>query len=473
MDFGFSIRHGINTTALEPSYTLQRRELNSGGYGGLGGSGSGGGSSSMQATIGCLSRIVGRTLASSHGSQSSQHPPHRNRTCSTTSSVASSDGAQGAELLLAGSGHDHARLVTAVSGFPKTPAGSGATYNIDHILKGQIGDDAYFIARHLDDWSNSTSSTDMSAPYTEASTSSPKPVAAARPSLPFTTTRRTPPSSPTVDQLLNPMSAVSLGSSPPPTDAAAGAEGDAISANSADVIGVADGVGGWRQYGVDPGQFSMQLMQSCERLVKAGYFVSDQPARLLAQGFSEMQASKKPVIGSSTACLAMLSHRDGKLYTANIGDSGLLVVRDGRVVHRSSEQQHYFNTPYQLSLPPTDMESDVLADLPEAADRYEFNVEDGDVIILATDGIFDNVPDHLLVEQVDSLRGFTNDASKVQACANSIALIARSLSRDENFLSPFAKNARASGFKGVMGGKEDDVTVILAAVNYNTTNATD
>ena len=85
------------------------------------------------------------------------------------------------------------------------------------------------------------------------------------------------------------------------------------------MIGVADGVGGWRQYGVDPGQFSMQLMQACERLVKAGYFVSDQPARLLAQGFSEMQASKKPVIGSSTACLAMLSHADGKLYTANIG----------------------------------------------------------------------------------------------------------------------------------------------------------
>ena len=75
----------------------------------------------------------------------------------------------GAELLLAGSGHDHARLVTAVSGFPKTPTGSGAAYNIDHILKGQIGDDAYFIARHLDDWSNSTSSTDMSAPYTGSS----------------------------------------------------------------------------------------------------------------------------------------------------------------------------------------------------------------------------------------------------------------------------------------------------------------
>ena len=86
------------------------------------------------------------------------------------------------------------------------------------------------------------------------------------------------------------------------------------SSNSADVIGVADGVGGWRQYGIDPGQFSFRLMQSCERLVNSGYFASNQPARLLAQGFSEMQQNKKPVIGSSTACVAMLSHADGKVY---------------------------------------------------------------------------------------------------------------------------------------------------------------
>jgi protein phosphatase PTC7 len=206
-------------------------------------------------------------------------------------------------------------------------------------------------------------------------------------------------------------------------------------------------------------------MQSCERLVTSGYFVSNQPARLLAQGFSEMQECKKPVIGSSTACLAMLSHADGKLYSANIGDSGLLVVRDDKVVHRSSEQQHYFNTPFQLSLPPSEMASDVLSDQPEAADRYEFNVEDGDVIVLATDGVFDNVPDALLVEQISSIKGCTNDRVKIQQCCNSIAFLARQLSRDENFLSPFAKNARRNGYSEVAGGKEDDVTVLLAAVN--------
>ena len=32
--------------------------------------------------------------------------------------------------------------------------------------------------------------------------------------------------------------------------------------------------------------------------------------------------------------------------------------------------------------------------------RYEFAVEDGDVIMLATDGVFDNVPDSLLLSEI-------------------------------------------------------------------------
>ena len=79
----------------------------------------------------------------------------------------------------------------------------------------------------------------------------------------------------------------------------------------------------------------------------------------MLQGFREMQENKQQIVGSSTACLMMLCHSDLKLYTANIGDSGFLVVRCGEVVHRSQEQQHYFNTPFQLSLPPTELQSEV------------------------------------------------------------------------------------------------------------------
>jgi protein phosphatase PTC7 len=56
-----------------------------------------------------------------------------------------------------------------------------------------------------------------------------------------------------------------------------------------------------------------------------------------------------------------------------------------------------------------------------------------------------------------------------QACANSIALIARKLSQDPSFLSPFARSARANGFRDVVGGKEDDITVLLAAVRLSAT----
>ena len=72
--------------------------------------------------------------------------------------------------------------------------------------------------------------------------------------------------------------------------------------------------------------------------------------------------------------------------------------------NRSQEQQHYFNTPFQLSLPPSHLATEVLSDAPESADRYEFSVEHGDVILLATDGIFDNIPDSVLVKEVGSLQ---------------------------------------------------------------------
>ena len=48
----------------------------------------------------------------------------------------------------------HHELTTAVSGFPKSKNGQ---YSIESILKGQIGDDAYFITRHVDDWNNNDS----------------------------------------------------------------------------------------------------------------------------------------------------------------------------------------------------------------------------------------------------------------------------------------------------------------------------
>lgn len=62
--------------------------------------------------------------------------------------------------------------------------------------------------------------------------------------------------------------------------------------------GVADGVGGWRAYGIDPGEFSLQLMRTCEQLVRLGRFTPTNPADLLAKSYYELLHHKKAILGN-------------------------------------------------------------------------------------------------------------------------------------------------------------------------------
>lgn len=98
----------------------------------------------------------------------------------------------------------------------------------------------------------------------------------------------------------------------------------------------------------------------------------------------------------------------GILQVANLGDSGCMVLRDGRIVLRTVEQTHAFNFPRQLgtvraaaaALSPLGAAATHLAlraragaqgsqDTPTDADRLSIPVEPGDIIVLGTDGLFD------------------------------------------------------------------------------------
>ncbi|XP_076801420.1 protein phosphatase PTC7 homolog [Clavelina lepadiformis] len=231
--------------------------------------------------------------------------------------------------------------------------------------------------------------------------------------------------------------------------------------NTTDVLGVADGVGGWRNYGIDPSQFSKKLMEACEMLVKTGRFVPNQPSELLASGYKELLEDKAPLAGSSTACIVILDRTKQTLHTANLGDSGFMIVRQGEVIHRSTEQQHTFNTPYQLSMPPEEHRGEVLHDAAEDADTTSFDLELGDIILTATDGLFDNMPDSVILKELSRLKDSKYESIKHTAW--SIAEQARDLSYDPDYLSPFAKQARLNGYD-VTGGKPDDITVLLSMV---------
>lgn len=70
------------------------------------------------------------------------------------------------------------------------------------------------------------------------------------------------------------------------------------------VIGVADGVGGWADVGVDAGEFARELMSHSFRAVQEESTHAIDPARVLEKAHSSTKAK-----GSSTACIIALTSK--------------------------------------------------------------------------------------------------------------------------------------------------------------------
>ncbi|RTG81081.1 protein phosphatase PTC7, partial [Schistosoma bovis] len=169
------------------------------------------------------------------------------------------------------------------------------------------------------------------------------------------------------------------------------------------LLGVADGVGGWRSYGVDPGRFSRAVMKNCERVVNSGRFIPDKLEVLIAQCYEDVLNSKELILGSATLCIVSLQRNEHRVYGASLGDSGYLVIREGHVIQRSVHQKHSFNTPFQLSCPPTLRSRRFHCDLPNQAAQTSVEVKPGDVIIVGTDGLFDNLTESMILQEIKTI----------------------------------------------------------------------
>ncbi|XP_026580438.1 protein phosphatase PTC7 homolog, partial [Pseudonaja textilis] len=98
---------------------------------------------------------------------------------------------------------------------------------------------------------------------------------------------------------------------------------------------------------------------------------------------------------------------------------------------------------------------------PDAADSTTFDVQLGDIILTATDGLFDNMPDYMILQELKKLKN--SNYESIQQTASSIAEQAHELAYDPNYMSPFAQFACDNGLN-VRGGKPDDITVLLSIV---------
>ncbi|XP_059284161.1 probable protein phosphatase 2C 55 [Lycium ferocissimum] len=234
---------------------------------------------------------------------------------------------------------------------------------------------------------------------------------------------------------------------PHPAKAKTGGEDAHFICTLTQAIGVADGVGGWADLGIDAGLYARELMSHSLAAIQEEPKGSIDLIRALEKAYVRTKAK-----GSSTACIVSLV--DGGLYAVNLGDSGFMLVRNGCAAFKSPAQQHGFNFPYQL-------DCNNAGDSPSSAMVFKVTAAPGDVLIVGTDGLFDNLFDDdisgVVIQAMESSLG-------PQMTAQRIAELAQQRAMDQTRSSPFSDGAREAGFE-YNGGKLDDITVVVSYIN--------
>ena len=218
---------------------------------------------------------------------------------------------------------------------------------------------------------------------------------------------------------------------PHPDKAARGGEDGLFVNDDLHVLAVADGVGSWAFMGVDPGIYARKLMRLTEQAILTGEM---DPVNALRQAYDGNKER-----GTSTACVAMLN--ENQLHSVNLGDSGYIIIRDGQVFYSRKVTIHSFNFPLQLG--------EGSSDVPEDGAREKHELLSGDIIVMGTDGLWDN----LFEDHVAELTAVEPDVEKL---AGLIAEKACFAGGDAESKTPWSGSA--------LGGKPDDITVIASRI---------
>ena len=195
--------------------------------------------------------------------------------------------------------------------------------------------------------------------------------------------------------------------------------------------------------------------------------------------------SEHALDGRSTACLVTLdggeadvkpimgmSHFEKPiaaptLRAANLGDSGFMVLRrrkGGRlgIAFKSKPQTWSFNAPYQLGL--HDGEE---LNTPADAEILECDLQLGDTIVVATDGLFDLLyPLEILELVTDGKRRYGDPRIDDYPAhiAKTLVETAIELSKSSSRLSPKVEALANEGYVARTREAQDDVTVVVAEV---------
>lgn len=211
------------------------------------------------------------------------------------------------------------------------------------------------------------------------------------------------------------------------------------------LFGVADGVGGWRESGGDSSVVSNGLLDA----IKDEFLKTTAAKSLIEISEKAFKSLVGKGISKGSTTLTLLSIQDQLVKVMNLGDSGALIIRPSQkeIIFRTKPGQQGFNTPHQIGFG--------FSGEPQGSIRMQATIHTpppllkGDIILLGTDGLFDNLYDQDILSHL--LQGGTTQQ---------LAKMAQIKGQDSMYMSPFA---RSTGGRYI-GGKNDDISLIVAKV---------
>lgn len=251
-----------------------------------------------------------------------------------------------------------------------------------------------------------------------------------------------------------------------PVDTLSILAGDDAMLVSPTVLGVADGVSGWESKGEhrSSGIWARSMLETLSRLLTE-YKIQHMPHHLNSRDIDQVLDDSylhtshlmdlQNMNGSSTLILGMLSGE--YLNMISIGDSKMFVIRDGAIIKTNPEQLISPLCPKQIG-------TQTLTQLPsEMAWLGSIKLEYGDIVVLCSDGISDNLyPDEIV--------GLIGDG-EWRLAANRILARAKEVAFDDYAYTPFNERVNELpekyGRSSTFGGKLDDLSICLAKVVEN------
>lgn len=234
---------------------------------------------------------------------------------------------------------------------------------------------------------------------------------------------------------------------------------------------VADGIGGWKsKYGYSAGKFTHSLVAEISELFLSG--IQD-PETLVEEAIKNIN-----IPGACTMVMVIINKLTNIAYAYQVGDADyLLLSGEGKIksrgtpLFRAPKKPVYgalgLNSPFRIAREHMTLEVDI-----DEAVNKKLEIEEGDTLILASDGLWDNLFIHEIISCVESDDADLDAESIRDTLVDSVT---RKLYNDppadpgykawDKMPTPYSNERQSIEFDYPDGPKVDDTTFIVCQMS--------